>query len=48
MEETELYYVQLDKYAIDEGVPVQKSLSSCSNGRSQAINGVTHEDIKNS
>ena len=48
MEETELYYVQLDKYAIDEGVPVQKSLSSCSNGRSRGINGVTYENIKNS
>ena len=48
MEETELYYVQLDKYSIDEGVPVQKSFSSCSNGRSQGINGVTYEDIKSS
>ena len=61
MEETELYYEQLDKYVIeenlimqensvvhDEGVPVElliyaeveKSLSSCSNGKSPGIGGV--------
>ena len=68
MEETELYYEQLDKYVIEEnffmqensvvhdkGVPVelltyaevQKSLSSCSNGKSSGIDGVRYEDIKN-
>ena len=68
MEETELYYEQLDKYVIEEnffmqensvahdkGVPVelltyaevQKSLSSCSNGKSSGTDGVRYEDIKN-
>ena len=68
MEVTEIYYEQLDKYAIeenlviqensvvhDEVVPVelftyaevQKSLSSCLNGKSPGIDGVRYEDIKN-
>ena len=40
--------MQDNSVAHDEGVPeVQKSLSSCSNGKSPGIDGVRYEDIKN-
>ena len=47
--------IQDNSVAHDEGVPVelftyaevQKSLSSCSNGKSPGIDGVRYEDIKN-
>ena len=47
--------IQDNSVAHNEGVPeelftyaeVQKSLSSCSNGKSPGIDGVRYEDIKN-